>query len=180
MKKGMAITLFILAFFIFIGIFIAIFYFSVSNAEISLRERIEAQQESNEAVFDNTWKIIQQQAQVADEYKNAFQDIYPDLISGRYDQGDGSLMKWIQESNPNFDTKLYDRLMQSIEAQRNKFTNGQNKLIDLKREHDTMLKKFPYSIILTGREEMDIKIITSTKTEETFESRKEEDINLFK
>ena len=52
-------------------------------------------------------KVLKQKAQVTDEYKSAFESIYPKLIEGRYSKGDGSLMKWIKESNPNFDVSLY-------------------------------------------------------------------------
>lgn len=40
-------------------------YASYNNQEVRLRHQIEAQQKKNEAVFDNTWKIIQQQAGVS-------------------------------------------------------------------------------------------------------------------
>lgn len=155
-------------------------YINISNNEIRLRQRIHAQQKANEAVFDNMWKILQQQAQVTDQYKESFMKIYPDLIRGRYSQGDGSLMKWITESNPNFDVKLYDRLMINIEAQRNIFTNNQKMLIDMKREHDIMLTVFPNNIFIGGRERIPIKVITSEKTEQVFNNGKENEINLFK
>ena len=68
---------------------------------------------------------------MTDEYKEAFREIYPQLIEGRYSQGDGSLMKWIQESNPNFDTSLYKDLMNSIEVERTYFAAEQKKMLDI-------------------------------------------------
>ena len=117
-------------------------YASYTNGEVRLRNQLAAQQEANKAVFDNTWKILQQQAGVTNEYKESFKEIYPKLMEGRYAEG-GQMMKWVQEANPQFDTSLYKTLMNSIEAQRTNFTREQRKLIDLKREHDNLLQTIP-------------------------------------
>jgi hypothetical protein len=119
----------------FLGLITALTYVSSSNSEISLKNHIEAQQKVCEAFYDKLWKIISQKAQVADQYKNAFKEIYPALIEGRYgNEKGGTLMKWIQESNPTFDVSLYKDLMSSIEAERTGFFMEQKKLIDLDRE----------------------------------------------
>lgn len=126
-----------IALFILIAV---IMYFTTSNGEIRLRAEVEAQKKNVTAVFDNTWKIIKQQAQVSDEYKDAFKDIYTGIMDERYSsERGGALFSWITEQNPNFDTKLYANLQVSIEAQRTNFTREQKKLIDLKREHDVYL-----------------------------------------
>lgn len=171
------VSLFVLAILVIVG---ANMYVGYSNQEISLRQQIDAQQKSNQVVFDNTWKIIQQVAQVADKYKDAFSKIYVDVMNARYPKGEGSLMKWIQESNPNFDTSLYNKVANAIEAQRTNFTNEQKKLIDLKREHDTLCKQFPGSLFLASRPAINIDIITSTKTEQAFKTGKEDDVKVFK
>jgi hypothetical protein len=150
-----------------------------SNKEINLRQQVIAQQKANTVVFDNTWKILKQEAQVTDQYRDAFEKIYPALISGRYSKGDGSLMKWITESNPQFDTRLYQKLMVSIEGQRNIFTRNQERLIDLQREHSMYLKTWPNSWIVGSRGEIAITLITSGKTKETFKTGEENDTNLF-
>jgi hypothetical protein len=109
--------------------------FSTQNKEIDLRIQTEAQNKKCEAYFDKMWKILKTKAKVTDQYKDAFKEIYPKLIEGRYAQGDGSLMKWIQESNPEFKTNMYEDLMKSIEIERTGFFNEQTMLIDLQREH---------------------------------------------
>lgn len=68
-------------------------YFHYNNQEISLRQQSEAQRGKIEGVHDKMWKVLQQKAQVTDEYKSSFESIYPKLIEGRYSKGDGSLMK---------------------------------------------------------------------------------------
>lgn len=178
MSRNVLISLGVLGILGIILIISIIMYFSISNSEIQLRQQITAQQQKNTAVFDEMWKVISQQAGVADQYKTAFKDIFPELIAGRYKSG-GELMKWIQEQNPTFDTKLYDKLMTTITGQRKMFTANQEVLIDLQRQHSTMLKTFPNSVFIGSRPEIKITIITSTRTDETFKSGKDDDINLF-
>ncbi len=183
--KGFLITVGI---FIVLGISIVFWAIGVSNAEIRLRNRAVKQQESNEAYFDKMWKILQQEASVADQYKEAFKEIYPDLIAGRYsaknEKGeyttDGSLMKLIVESNPTFDIKLYDKLMTAIEGQREGFFIEQQKLLDIDREHKDMRMTFPKKMIIGRRADLNIVIIKSLTTKEAYETGQENDIDLFK
>lgn len=150
------------------------------NDEVRLRKQVEAQQLATQAVFDQTWKIIAQQAQVADQYKDAFAKIYPDLMEGRYgNERGGALLSFVQESNPNFDVSLYKQLSSTIEAQRISYTREQRTLIDLKREHDTLLSVFPGSLFLMGIPEIKITVITSDKTKDIYKTGNENDINLF-
>jgi len=168
-------------FVVIMGGFAFMNYINYSNEEIMLRNQIEAQEDSNGAFFDKMWKIIQQQAEVSAEYKDSFKDIYTGLIEGRYDgNGRGQLMSWIQESNPNFDVSLYSKLMTSIEAERKGFFVEQQKLIDLGRAHDNLLEVFPSSMFLAGRDPIEITVIKSAKTEEVFNTGKEEIEPLFK
>jgi hypothetical protein len=134
----------------------------ISNSEKKLKFRGEAQQAVCEAFFSNMWEILQTKAGVATEYKDAFTEIYPQLIEGRYSQGDGSLMKWITESNPNFDTSLYKDLMVAIESQRNGFFIEQSKLIDIDREHKTMRAVFPANLVIGKRQNIGYKVDPET------------------
>ncbi len=159
-------------------------WFSMSvgatNGEIELRTQVEAQQKKCETYFDKMWKILKEKAGVTDQYKKAFQDIYPALIAGRYSgQSDGSLMKWVTESNPTFDASMYKDLMQSIEIERTGFNNEQERLIDLNREHSALLQKIPSKWFLGGIKKIEIKLITSSRTEEAFKTGKEDNIDLF-
>ena len=154
--------------------------FSIQNTEIDLREVTISQEKKCEAYFDKMWKILKQQAGVSDKYKDAFKEIYPKLIEGRYSKGDGSLMKWVQESNPEFKTSLYEQLTRSIESERTGFFNEQSTLIDMQREHKVYLQKAPNRWFLDDNlKPVEIKIITSSKTEEVYKTGKEDDIELF-
>ena len=69
---------------------------SVANQDADLRASVAAKQEANKASFDTVWKVLQQKAGIVDKYKNDFQEIWPDIIKGRYEKGSG-LMQWVQE-----------------------------------------------------------------------------------
>jgi hypothetical protein len=153
-------------------------YFNYDGQEIQLRNAVKAQQKSNEVSFDNTWKIIQQKCQLKDDYKETFKSFYPELMKGRHYEAGGNFMKWITESNPTFDVSLWKDIMNTIEAERKTFERNQNKLIALKQEHDNVRTIAPGRFFVGGRPEIEIAIVTSTKTEATFKSGKEDDIDL--
>jgi hypothetical protein len=156
-------------------------WFSVSNTEVRLVNRGEAQQQVCEAYFDKMWKILQQKAGVTDQYKNSFKEVYTPLIEGRYSGEKGqSLMKWIKESNPQFDVSLYKDLMASIEGERNGFFIEQEKLIDIDRQHKDLIMTFPNSIVVGNRPNLEYKIIKSLKTDEVYKTGQENDVDLFK
>lgn len=139
----------------------------------------KAFQQNCEVVFDNTWKKIQQQANVTNEYKEGFRQIYVEMMNARYSEDNGTFMKWIQESNPTFDSSLYKTLMNTIEGSRNEFTMEQKKLIDIDRELKSMKVTFPNSLVLGNKKDLEIKIITSAKTDEVYKTGQENDIEIF-
>jgi len=93
--------------------------------------------------------------------------------------GKETLMKWITESNPTFDVSLYMTLMNTIEGSRNEFTMEQKKLIDIDRELKTMKVTFPNSLVLGRKADLEIVLVTSSKTEEAYKTGKDDDIDLF-
>lgn len=174
-KAGIIIGLIVVV----LGLTTAIYGVNVSNSEIDLRNQASAQDDMRGAYFDKMWKTIQQQAEVSNEYKEAFAEIYPELIEGRYSQGDGALMKWIQEANPDFDASLYKKLMNTIEAQREGFFNEQKKLRSIMQQHENLRLKWPSSMFVGGREKLDYEMVTSKKTKNIMESGEENDVELF-
>jgi hypothetical protein len=183
--KTKHIVLIISGFLLLVGIFIGIWAINTNidtdNNEVDLRNAIVAKKSDQEATFDKMWKILSQKAQVTDQYKTAFKEIYPALIEGRYSQGDGTLMKWIQESNPTFDVSLYKDLMNSIEIERNGFLTTQRQLMDLKKSHDDLRKKWPSKWFINDEvKEIEITIVSSTHAKEVIASGKDDDTELFK
>lgn len=154
-------------------------YFSYNNQEVALREQAEAQRSKVEGVHDAMWKIISQKAQVSQEYRAGFDSIYTHIISGRYSQGDGSLMKWIQEANPNFDTSLYKDVMDAVEIQRTQFMKAQERMIDIKRQHSTLCKTYPGRWFISNTSEIEYTVVSSTRSKITMETGTDDEVKLY-
>lgn len=150
------------------------------NQELELRKEINAKQVENTSNFDNMWKKIKQSANVADKYKDGLKEILEVYTEGRSEGSENLLMKWGAEAVPNFDSSIYKQLNNIIVASRDDFTMNQKELIDLKREHDTLINRFPNNIYyrVLGVNEIEIKVVTSTKTDKTFETGKDDEVEL--
>ena len=163
-----------------LALIVVMMYVTYNNQEVSLRKEAEAQKGKVESVHDKMWKTIQQKAGVTDEYREAFEKIYPELISGRYSQGDGSAMKWIQESNPDFDTSLYKDLMQAIEVQRAYFDQAQTRMLDIIRQRETLLETIPAKFFISNKSTIDYTVISSTRSKDVMVTGLDDDVDLFK
>ena len=175
--KGVIITLCAIGLIVLVigGMFV-----SISNNEVDLRTAIEQKQKDNSSEFDNMWKKINQVAQVTDAQRKALLEIFTGYAQARTTDG-GGLMKWITESVPHVDTSTFNQLMNTITGSRDAWTFRQKELLDLKREHDRLLRRFPSNMILSflGRKPIEVIIITSGKTEQAFVSGKDDDTKVF-
>ncbi|MBQ5736758.1 MAG: hypothetical protein IIV52_03495 [Alistipes sp.] len=154
-------------------------YFTFNNKEVALRKEAEAQRGKIESVYDTMWKVLKQEAGVTEQYRKTFEEIYPKLIAGRYEKDGGQLLKMIQESNPAFDTRLYDKLMQSIEVQRAYFATAQQRMLDILRERETLLESMPQCWFISNKTKIDYQVISSTVTQDVMATRRDDDIELF-
>lgn len=165
-------------------------YIAANDKEISLRNQVEAQNDVCRANFDKMFKTITQVSQVPERFieqsKEAFKEIYPELMEGRYGNArGGALMSWVQESNPNFDMaasgKLYENIQRAVETNRQEFFIQQQKLIEFKRAHTTFISTFWNRNLygLYGRGEIEIILIDSETTDEVYKNGQENDIDLF-
>ena len=153
---------------------------SVYNTHIGLKNQIEAKQKANEAIFDNTWKKINQTVQVSDKYKDGLKDVLLAYTQGRSKGDSQLLMDWTKEAVPTFDSSIYKQINNVITSSRDDFTKNQEILIDLSRQHKQFIQKFPNNIFcsIMGIKEIEIKVVTSSKAEEAFNTGKEDDIKL--
>lgn len=138
-------------------------YFSYNNKEIALRKESDAQRGKIETVRDRMFQIIREQANVSNEYREAFNEIYPKIIAGRYEHG-GELMKWIQEANPQFDTSLYKTVANSIEVQRTAFTSTQNRMLDIINQRATLIESYPSRWFIRNKSAIDYTPISTSDT----------------
>lgn len=152
---------------------------SYKNDEVKLRNEYESQKGKIEAVHDMTWKLIQQKAGVAKEYAAQFDSIYSHIMSARYDKNDNVLFNWITENNPEFTADLYRELSVTIEVQRKQFLSAQTRILDIVREHNTLLETQPSGWFLEGRPRLEWEVISSTRSKEVMETRTDDDITVF-
>lgn len=146
------------------------YFISVSNTEVRLRNLVQAQQEVCEANFDKMWKVIQQITHVSDTYLDAFKEIYPKLIAGRYQ---GKDIQFIVEHNPPISTSVLEQLASAIEINREQFFNHQRLLVARHNEHKTFIESFPACILLPSAQEIKITVIKSDHTAEVYATGKE-------
>lgn len=154
---------------------------SCSNNEVQLRTTIEAKQKDNTSEFDNMFKKISQTAQVSQKQMDTLKDIFTSYADARTQDGGKSLMTWVQESIPNVDTATFNNLQNIITSSRDSWTMRQKELVDLHREHTKVMRLFPSGFILKllGRKELKITVVTSTRTDQAFESGKDDDTKVF-
>lgn len=170
MTAAIIITVFLLA------VLLTYLFFHYNNLEISLRKEAEAQENDISTVHDTMWKIIKEKAGVAEKYRDTFEKIYPELISGRYYNDGGNAMKWIEESNPDFDTSLYDSLMDSISTQRIIFQRAQKRMLDIVREHNTLIRRMPDRFFITDKSPIEYVPIISDRTSDVMQTRVDNEI----
>jgi len=80
------------------------------NTAASLKNSYEMKIKANEGEFNNLWKKIKQSAQVPEQKKNAFKEIFNSYASSRSTGGENQTMTWIKESVPNVDLKVHPLL----------------------------------------------------------------------
>lgn len=154
----------------------------VRNDAVELETAFSAQVYANKSTHDKMWKILQQKAGISAQYAEDFGKNFAAIMSNRYGNPDtrtNSMMLWIQEKNPEFSIDLYKDLSRSVEALRTEFDMVQKKMIDIKRVHDNLRLKFPSSLAMFGKNELQLKLVTSGRTEKAFETGQDNDVDLF-
>lgn len=177
-KVGLIATLVVI---LFVAGMTVIWGVGVSNTEIELRKQAMAQELDNQNIYQKVWTVIKQKAEVTDKYATDFKDVYGNLMEERYegDKDNNPAFKWIQEQHPQFSVEMYKTLTDSIEGLRAEFARVQSRLIDIKREHDVLRQRFPSTLIVGDRDELEITIVTSAKTKKVFIDGEENNVDIF-
>ncbi len=161
-----------------------IWYFSVNNRDATLRAAIAAEQDNSKIQYDEMWKSIMEIAEVPEKYKEDFKESWAVIVNGNATQQKSAISAFVTRYNPNFDSKLYGKLMTVIEHRRKEFTNAQKKLRDVKRQHDEFRTKMPvnsqFGRMLFGTfAEVEVQLVLSDKTEKAFDTGKDERVDVF-
>jgi hypothetical protein len=152
-------------------------YISINNNEVRLRNSFAAQQKVNESSFDKLWKIIKQQSGVANSERDSFRKTFSEIMESQKGiAGNGSLASFFSQAKIDISPSLFQQLMTTIEAQRENFHRDQMKLIEIKRMHDNALTTAPSSWLVGTRPALELKIITSARTNEVFSTGEDNEI----
>lgn len=154
---------------------------STRNTIVNLEESVDAQYIVNKSNYDNMWKKFREIVQVPEIQAKNIKDIYTGLISGRYND-QNLLFKQIKEDNPKINTKVYEEIQREIIAGRNTFDNNQKNITDKIREYNVYIKQhFVTAFILNKKpKKADDFIITSARTQNAFNTKQDDEINLIK
>lgn len=170
--------------FLIISLFLLVWYMGVNNTDARLRAEIAAEQKNCEIIYDEMWKVIKEQAQVPDAFKDDFKNVWKEIVSGNATQAKSVFSAYVTRFNPQFTPELHSKLMTTIEHERKSFTQAERKIIDKKREHDVFRTKMPVNSSL-GRmvfgtfSEIEIHLVTSDKTEDAFKTGKDDKLDIF-
>ncbi len=171
---------------VLLAVAIAVFWYistmvGIRNQEATLRVQIDKQTSKASIVFDDMWKIIKKKAQVPEHYKDDFKEIIlaDNTAYGKDGIQMGGFMNTIQKTNPKFDSHMYDDLMQTIESQMVRFEVEQKSLIALSEQHEILRTTFPGTWFLSGVQPITIKLVTSGKTKNAYETGEDNDTDVF-
>lgn len=184
----MKIFLTVLGCLFFIGLVFAGQFVSLNNDEVDLRTQVEAVQKDNKNVFDNMWKKIAQVSEVTQAERASLEKIIVGYANaratGKTDNNGTALAvgNWVHEAIPNVDNTTYRNLQNIIVSSRDDFTAHQTQLIDLNRQHDLLLRKFPNNVFfqLLGTKPIVIIVVTSGRSEKAFDSGVDDEVGVFK
>lgn len=185
MTKAFAIGLAILGLVVFTFVTLVLGYIGFSNTANGFEADIKAKYTDNKNVYDNGWKRVKELAQVPELQTEALQKLYDSALKSRYGaEGSRALFQFITEQNPQLDQSTFRAIQQNIESFRREFAANQTRLVSIKQQYERFLTATTggrFYNTFGGYPRIDLSqfdIVTSEKTEQDFENKKSEPLNL--
>jgi hypothetical protein len=153
----------------------------------SYEKIIKATYLNNQNILSNYGAKLAEAAQIPQQYKKDFLDVMKAEMEGRYgpsDKAHSTLANFVTERQLSFDSSLYTKLQEMIEAGRNEFQNGQTSLLDKKRAYETALDNIPSGNLMRAMgwptiNFDDYKTIVTEDTQRKFEQGTDAPVKVF-
>lgn len=139
-STALVVVLGVLTIMLFIAISVVVSYVSAANKGNRMEVTLNTTWTNNQNILGQYTLKLQEVASVPEMYKNDLKEIVSAEMSGRYGtDGSKANMQWIKEHSQNFDSSMYTKVQQVVEAGRNEFQNAQTRMLDEKRVYETDL-----------------------------------------
>jgi hypothetical protein len=143
-QKGPNLALWVIAGIVGLAVLGGVFYFANYMSAASKGNRMENSVKSEwdraKIIYSTYTQKVKEVAQVPDMYRDDLEKIVRADLEGRYGKdGSQATMQWFKERELNFDSGLYKKIQQVIEAGRNEAGNQQIRMRDVKRVYETAL-----------------------------------------
>jgi hypothetical protein len=159
-------------------------YVSANNYGSRSEALLEASYQDNQNVYSNYTARVAEMAQVPSMYRKDLEKVIRADVEGRYGtSGSSATMQWIQERQLPFDSSLYTRLQQTMEAGRNEFANNQRRMLDIKKDYVAAQGYFLQGFFLRLAEYPKVDMnkylpVTTAQTQEVFRTGTDTPIQL--
>lgn len=177
MKILIAVGSLLVGLLIVVSVVVGLTYVSYYNKAVQYETTLVGKLDDNKNVIAQYTIKISEMAQVPAMYKEDLKDVIKSTFEGRYGaDGSRGVMQWIQEQNLPFDSSLYTRIQQTMEAGRNQFANVQTQLIDQRVAYEVDLNSVwsGFWMKLGGFPKVnlaDFKPVLAVGTEQMFENK---------
>ena len=184
--KGWMIGLIAVAVLVVIPVGVSISsYIGAHNTGVRYEANIEKFHRETQNTLSSYTMKIKDMAQIPDMYVEDLKKVIDATFQGRYgEDGSQATMQWIKEQNLNFDSTMYTRLQQTMEAGRGEFKLSQTKKLDICGNYEIARNNFWGGMWMkfAGYPKKDIDklcaIILDTQTNEVFETGEAQQIKI--
>jgi LemA protein len=156
------------------------------NRLVDLEERLEAQHDQTRNVYASISNEIRSQGLVVDQYRESVLQAIEAAMTGRYGKtGAEAAVLLIREQNPQMSQQVFLKLQNVISASYAKFERAQAVKLDIVREYEASLRRFPSNMVagLFGFPQTDLEkikqIVVNAAADEAFQTRRAEPLNPF-
>lgn len=139
---------------------------------------------NNKNILGTYTNKVREMAQVPEMYAADLERVMTKVMTARMgDGGSKAVVQWFKESNIPFDSSLYTKLQQVMEAGNNEFQANQTRLVDVKEDYaqnqQYLWRGFWMSVAGYPKINLDeFKIVVAADTEQAFQAGKRDPIKL--